>query len=316
MILRSVEHGLRLLLKNRGFASRRIRSSAGMIHVYDGGGRGTLPPIVLLHGIGANATGFAELMVRLSRHTRRIVAPDAPGHGFSVGHPEALHYQMAFDAVIETLDRVLEEPAIVVGNSMGGAVALRIAQHRPERVLGMVLLSPAGTPMSAVEIAALRARFTFASSAEALRFVRGLYHRAPWYTRLIARDVRAIFASPAINGILGSVTPGDGAMPEALASMSMPILFVWGKSETLLPPAHLEYYRRHLPPQAQILEPEDFGHCPHLDRARAVAELIVKFGRSVEAGGAQLASQPARAVPPPAPPAPVAPGSPGAVLAE
>ena len=106
-------------------------------------GSGTLPTTVLLHGLGSAATPFGPLLGRMRKHVRRIVAPDYPGHGFSENAarltPEAL-----FGSVTHALDALVDEPALVVGNSLGGAVALNYTISNPGKVRALVLVSPAG----------------------------------------------------------------------------------------------------------------------------------------------------------------------------
>jgi pimeloyl-ACP methyl ester carboxylesterase len=99
------------------------------------------PPLLLLHGFGGAAWNFTELVPLLDG--RRLVVPDLPGHGASDPLPAASITGFA-DAVAELLD----EPTGVVGHSMGGLVALRLAERRPELVRGLVLAAPAGISSS------------------------------------------------------------------------------------------------------------------------------------------------------------------------
>jgi pimeloyl-ACP methyl ester carboxylesterase len=60
----------------------------------------------------------------------------------------------------------------------------------------------------------------------------------------------------------------------------MPILLLWGKSERLLPRAHLEWFAAHLPAHTIIEEPDGIGYCPHFDAPGVLARRIVRFVRS------------------------------------
>ena len=95
--------------------------------------------MVVLHGLGAAATPFGPVLTRLQRHARRVVAIELPGHGFSATPPASLGATELLGAMREALDAVLDEPAVVCGNSLGGAVALRYALDRPERVRGLAV---------------------------------------------------------------------------------------------------------------------------------------------------------------------------------
>jgi pimeloyl-ACP methyl ester carboxylesterase len=59
----------------------------------------------------------------------------------------------------------------------------------------------------------------------------------------------------------------------------MPILFIWGQSEKLLPPSALAYFRSHFPPHAIVEEPKGFGHTPHLEVPIRVADRMIAFVR-------------------------------------
>src|ERR1700679_2834340 len=116
------ERALRRALNAAGITSRWVRTSIAEQHVYDARGSGELPTVVLLHGIGAAASAFAPLIHKLRPHVRRVIAPDAPGHGLSGIPARPLTPETLFEAMSELLDGMLDEPAIVFGNSLGGAV--------------------------------------------------------------------------------------------------------------------------------------------------------------------------------------------------
>jgi pimeloyl-ACP methyl ester carboxylesterase len=72
------------------------------------------------------------------------VAPDLPGHGFSGPWSGSPTPERLFGAVSEALDAVVDERMVLVGSSLGGALALRYAMERPERLVALALISPAG----------------------------------------------------------------------------------------------------------------------------------------------------------------------------
>jgi len=99
------------------------------------------PPLLLLHGFGGAAWNWCEVAPLLAG--RRLLIPDLPGHGGSAPLPAPSLTGFA-DAVAPLLD----EPAGVVGHSLGGVVALRLAERHPELVRGLVLAAPAGISSS------------------------------------------------------------------------------------------------------------------------------------------------------------------------
>ena len=105
------------------------------------GGEG--PPLLLVHGYGGAAWNFSELAPLLPR--RRLLIPDLPGHAASARLPAAPTMAAYADAVAACLD---DGPVDVFGHSMGGVVALRLAERRPELVRRIVLAAPAGITSS------------------------------------------------------------------------------------------------------------------------------------------------------------------------
>ena len=190
----------RAALRSRGLTTRDVDTPLGPVHVYDGPGQGSLPPVVLLHGIGSSATPFAPLIARLLPNVRRVIAPDYPGHGFSADPASEVTPVALFEAMTGALDRLVDTPALVVGNSLGGAIALHYAVTRPERVAGLVLLSPAGAKSTDEEWRQLVTSFDLRSRAEAVAFLERLYHRMPLVARLVAHELAdATMNRPAVR---------------------------------------------------------------------------------------------------------------------
>jgi pimeloyl-ACP methyl ester carboxylesterase len=271
----------RRALARRGFVSRRVRTPAAILHVYDAPGAGKLPPIVALHGIGSAATPFGPLLGRLQRDAERVIAPDYPGHGFSDAAATAMTGASLFAPMTDVLDQLLDRPALLVGNSLGGAVALTYAIRRPERVRGLVLVSPAGARASDAEWDAIRATFQLHSRADARAFVARLYHRVPRLGGLLALELPALMRRPAVRELLDSASNDPLPTAEQLAALRTPILLLWGKSERILPATLLDYYRRHLPAHAVIEEPEDFAHCPQFEAPGPLARRISEFAATI-----------------------------------
>jgi pimeloyl-ACP methyl ester carboxylesterase len=280
-LLPAAERLARFALHRRGFESREVATRLGALHAYDARGRGALPPVVVLHGIGSAATPFGPVLTRLLGEVQRVTAPDLPGHGFSAVPTQRMTPELLGDAVTEALDALIDEPAIVCGNSLGGALALRYALDRPAKVRALVLVSPAGARITEADFDALRRAFEHTSNADTVAFLGRLYHRRPWFAPLVAGEVRALLRRPVVRELLESATPDHGPSPEELASLTLPVLLLWGRSERLLPPSALAYFRAHLPPHAVIEEPDAYGHCPHFDDPVGVAARVLTFARSI-----------------------------------
>jgi len=114
----------------------------GMDIAYIDEGRGE-NVILLIHGLGTNAKGWQRNIPALSRDAR-VIAVDLPGYGMS--SKGAFPYSMAFHAqtCAGLLDALEVDRAVWMGHSMGGQISLTAALNSPDRVAGLVLLSPAG----------------------------------------------------------------------------------------------------------------------------------------------------------------------------
>ncbi|MCA9636459.1 MAG: alpha/beta hydrolase [Myxococcales bacterium] len=281
-----VEKLARRRLNRLGLRSRYVHTRDARIHLYeaiDDSRAG--PPIVILHGLGASATSFGRVLAGLRGSAPRLLAPDAPGHGFSQAHRRCASSEELYVNLAEALDRELDEPAIVVGNSLGGAFAIRYAARNPERIAGLVLASPAGAPVTDAELDDLLGAFRIRDLRGANALTERLYHQPPWFRALIAPDLRRHFQQPFFQALVGALSQADTLSIDEVRSLQAPTLLLWGKSERLLPGSGLDFFREHLPAHAVIEEPEDFGHCPNLDRPRALAQRIAAFSRELQGKG-------------------------------
>lgn len=270
----------RSALKLSGVQSYDVATPHARVHVYDVPGKGKLPPIVLLHGISASATPFAPFFLRLAKDFRRIIVPEYPGHGFS-GNPDTpLDPMRLFESLHAALEKTVREPAIFVGNSLGGALALQSAIAEPSKVRALVLLSPAGAQMTPEEFSELRGVFSLQSRADAVSFIQRIYHRPPWYMSLVAHELPKVVNRTAVRDLLASATNDHFPLPSMLGNLPMPILLLWGQSERLLPHRHFQYLKENLPAHAVIERPVGYGHCPHFDRPYALAKRIKAFAEA------------------------------------
>lgn len=263
-----------------------IDTSVSQMHYFSGPGAGSLPPFVLLHGIASSASGYSELLVRLQRYTRRIVALDSPGHGWSSVPYEPLHPDVIYQGIQEVLDTLFDEPVVLYGNSLGGALALRYALDRPQKVCALVLSSPAGSPLTDEEFEDVRSRFRIQTRQDARHFLDRLYHQKPWFGRLLeGMIVEMIGKRPHIQGFFDYLDSHDrnelAFSPEDLAGLAPPTLFLWGESERILPASALAYYQAHLPSHARIERPPRFGHSPHLEVPDQLTQMVRDFAFDV-----------------------------------
>jgi pimeloyl-ACP methyl ester carboxylesterase len=251
---------------------------------------GSGPPLVLLHGFTDTPRTWELVLPMLERHFR-VVAPALPGHAGGLplnGPPTSATLADAVERVLD--DEGLDLPH-VAGNSLGGYVALQLAERG--RARSVVALAPAGgwddggrglaetidffaTMQRLVEHAAPHAD-SIASTADgrrrATRYLTRRYeHLSPDF---VAHQIRGAATCDALP--LLELARREGYRLEA-ERITCPVRVVWGADDAILPwPAAPARYRTAWLPHADWVVLEGVGHCPQLDAPVETAELIVGF---------------------------------------
>ena len=112
----------------------------GPVHYVDFGGAG--PAIVLVHGLGGSHANWLSVAPRLIDHGR-VLAIDLAGHGHTPSQGRTARVGANRRLLGCFLDEVAREPAVLIGNSMGGYISLAEAAAEPDKVAGLVLVDPA-----------------------------------------------------------------------------------------------------------------------------------------------------------------------------
>lgn len=125
--------------------ARKVTLTRGSTRLWDSGEvGGSRPPIVLLHGWNIDApTNFGYAVPDLAR-SRRVITFDHHGHGHGRRSYHRFTLEAAAEDVVEVLDTLRIPTAVLVGYSMGGAIAQLVARNNPERCSGLVLVATAG----------------------------------------------------------------------------------------------------------------------------------------------------------------------------
>lgn len=279
-LLGTANKALRRVLVARGAVSETTTLGGTVVHHYKVEGAGKGPPLVLLHGLGGSANSFYKTMFQLQPHFSGVFAPDLPGNGFSpLPSSGALPLEEQVRVLLEYLDAVVGEPVFLVGNSLGGAMAVASAWLKPAQFKGLGLVSPAGAKVAPERMGELVQSFEVKDLKAARALTRRLFHRAPLPLMVFAGELKRMYGSEAVRRVLAAGRPADFLAEETLAGLSMPTLLVWGKSEKLLPYEGIEYFRAHLPAHAEVHEVPGFGHLPQLERPDALVKLLVSFAR-------------------------------------
>ena len=253
------------------------------------------PDVLLLHGLGGTRASLFETAAALSQRYR-VHAPDLPGFGSSSKPARGAYNARWFaDAMLAMMDEQGIESAHIVGNSMGGRVALEMAMIAPERVRALGLLCPAVAwvkrglhPL----VRLLRPEFGlvphgFARGMVAAQFWSMFYDRDlidPAVGDLMVDEFRRIyhsagaryaFLSSARNIYLEAPYGKRGFYPR-LAELQQPSMFIWGTHDRLVPAAFGRHVRKWLPGAEQVVL-HNCGHVPQVERPEETNELLLSF---------------------------------------
>jgi pimeloyl-ACP methyl ester carboxylesterase len=277
------EHRLRLA----GFETRALE--------LDGEG----PPLLLLHGWSDSADTWRPLLDRLRRAGLRAAAFDMPGYG-------AADHLDPNEPVLPQLDRFARaallryggsDPAVLVGNSLGGCAALRAAEDPDLPIAGVVPIAPAGFDMAGWMLVVESERLIgllLASPVplpEALvRQTVGQVYRQLAFARPFGVDRRIVssFASHVssradVARILASGRRLRGELRDCfrLERIGCPVLVVWGDQDRMVFASGAERILREVP-GARLEVIEHCGHCPQLEAPERLVELLAEFSAATE----------------------------------
>ncbi len=254
-------------------------------------------PVLMLHGIGRSLEDWSELHALLSRD-HRLISLDLPGFGYTPAVSAGMGLKTLADAAVSTLDALGEDrPVHLVGNSLGGAVAMNVLARNPDRVRTLALSAPAGfgsevTPaLRVISINGLGPWLLARSSRSATwKVERSLYADRSMVTEErvdLALDLAAVpgrstafrRALLGVGGVRGTKKQWRRELLGALAAYPVPTLVVWGEADRVLPSAHLEAAAMAMPHARTVLLPHT-GHMPQAERAEEFAGLCAELWHS------------------------------------
>ncbi len=249
-------------------------------------------PLVFLHGLLASSASWQDVLAGCSSG-RPAIAVDLPGFGCS-DRPWPHDYTVAGQArsLLRFFDARGIRRAVLVGNSLGGALALYLAVEHPERVAALVLVDPA-TPQARIPWTVRLVRAPLlgeAALALALRpFVsvwlkRGLYARA---SRVTDREIDDAWRPLKIRGTrraaLAAIRTDPLAYRGLEARVRVPTLVVWGERDRLLPACEGEHVRSRIAGSELLIIP-GAGHLPQREQPEAFARALAEFLERLPAG--------------------------------
>jgi pimeloyl-ACP methyl ester carboxylesterase len=256
-------------------------------------------PIVLLHGYGDSADTWRQLLDRIARQDHRAIAVDLPGFGTADPlEPGPILPQLDEFALaaVRYVSGTSREHAVVVGNSLGGCLALRMAQRHPARIAGVMPIAPAGLQMTRLltivqRDPVLRSLLALPTPlpATVLRAAVARLYVQLAFARPRAIDPRVVSSftshyrhrsmAASVLDIAHRLIPElrDALDPERI---SVPLRLVWGDRDRLVFHRGADQILEAVPgSRLELLE--GVGHCPQVEATDRVAELLTEFCREL-----------------------------------
>jgi 2-hydroxy-6-oxonona-2,4-dienedioate hydrolase/4,5:9,10-diseco-3-hydroxy-5,9,17-trioxoandrosta-1(10),2-diene-4-oate hydrolase len=255
------------------------------------------PPVVMLHGGGPGASGvsnYSRNIDSLAEHFR-VIVPDMPGYGRSAkGVDQSDPFGYLADMIRGLLDELGVGTAHLIGNSYGGAAALRLALDTPHRVDKLVLMGPGGigTTRSA-PTAGLKSLLSYYSGTGASRekldtFIRNylVYDGASVPDALIDTRYTAsvdpeVVADPPLRRPSGPIAVRtlwrmDLTRDKRLKHLQTPTLVLWGRDDKVNRPSGGPMLAN-LMPNAELVMTSRTGHWMQWERAELFNRMAVDF---------------------------------------
>jgi pimeloyl-ACP methyl ester carboxylesterase len=260
--------------------SRYISINGTSVHYCD---QGTGPVVIALHGIVDSLHTWDQWTEKMVPRYR-VVRMDIPGFGLTGPVRDGIYTKDGFVDFLKTFMTELKiDNGILVGNSLGGAIAWNFALAYPEMVNQLILIDPAGYPME------IPWPLNLAETP-------GIRHAAKWITPrwIFQMSLKQVFGDPskvtdqmvdrfyelnlrpgnrdALIEIMDSLKKlnHDPAFSRNIAHLSVPTLLIWGEKDTWIPVSHVSRWKQDVPGIQTILY-ENTGHVPQLEIPGQVA---------------------------------------------
>ena len=258
---------------------------------------GTGPAVVMLHGGGPGASGvsnYSRNVDALARHFR-VIVPDMPGYGRSI---KGVHQNDPFgylaDMIRGLLDELCIDTAHLIGNSYGGAAALRLALDTPDRVGKLVLMGPGGIGTTrCLPTNGLKSLLSYyggdgPSRDKLATFIRTylVYDGAAVPDALIDLRYQAsidpeVVANPPLRRPSGPMAPRtlwrmDLTRDSRLKGLPTPTLVLWGRDDKVNRPAGGPMLLNMMP-NAELVMTSHTGHWMQWERAELFNQIVTEF---------------------------------------
>jgi pimeloyl-ACP methyl ester carboxylesterase len=246
-------------------------------------------PVVLIHGFMGMAYDWRFNVKELGKHFS-VFALDLPGFGDS---DKPLDFDYTSNGYAEFMAYFLDayriERAVLIGNSMGGQIALMACFKWPKRVAGLVLIDSGGYPHSVVflpfrllktpvigEISMALINRTIIKTM--LR--KGIYFDGSFATDEVINNYYGVYST--VNAkklppiIIRRIMKDEAYVSSRLNKIKCPTLIIWGAEDKVISPSRAEMFRNDISDSSVVMIPKA-GHMPQVEKAKPVNKAIIDF---------------------------------------
>jgi pimeloyl-ACP methyl ester carboxylesterase len=250
--------------------------------------------LLLIHGMAGSSTTWRSVAPLLAR-THRVIAPDLPGHGES-GKPRGDYSLGAFAATLRDLLRELGiNKVTVIGQSLGGGVAMQFTYQHPEYCERLVLIGSGGlgpdvnwtlrllaAPGAEFVLPVIAPKPVLAAGNKIGSWMGSLGIQSPratetWrsYSSLSDRETRQAFLRT-LRSVVDHRGQAVSAMNRLYLNSELPTLLIWGDADKIIPVAH-GYAAHEAIPGSRLEVLPGVGHYPHVEAPLTVVDILEDF---------------------------------------
>lgn len=238
--------------------------------------------IIMVHGFGGDKDNWLRLSKEMA-DDYRILVPDLPGHGDSVSDLSN-NYTVANQAkwLNEFMAKLNISKAHIVGNSMGGAISLKVTHLYPEKIASLTLLNSAGFKKNESEFVGLLKKgvnpLVIGSTEEFKELMSFVMEKEPY----IPGPVYSVLAEKKIarqkldDKIFQDIMTDINKVETFLSEIKSPTLIIWGESDRIIHVDNAEMFKQKIAGSQKIIF-EEVGHLPMIEAPEKTGENYSRF---------------------------------------
>ena len=256
------------------------------IRVYSAGSG---PPVMLVHGFTGTADDWRSNIPELSKRFS-VYAVDLPGFGFS-DKPLNFDYTSRGYAkfILNFLDAFHLDRAFLIGNSMGGQIALMTCLKYPKRIGGLVLIDSGGYPGSVeflpfkllkIPIIGEISMAIINRTIIGIMLKKGVYFNSSLATKEVIDNYYQVYRMTNARKIppivIRNITKDEQYIASNLGDINCPTLVLWGAEDRIISPNKAEMFKRDISGASSLMVPKA-GHLPQGEKPKIVNKAIIDF---------------------------------------